>query len=55
MNLVRSVEAEIGADYSRQILYVFDKELNMLNKTAIGINMDVDMMFLMGTSGLSAR
>jgi hypothetical protein len=33
---------------SMQVLYVFDRELNLLNKTVISMSMGTDAMFLMG-------
>ncbi|MEM3079137.1 MAG: hypothetical protein QXF21_02330, partial [Thermoproteota archaeon] len=39
---------EIVGEYSRQVLYVFDRELNLLNKTVISMSMNADAMFLMG-------
>lgn len=39
---------ESVGDYIRQILYVFDRELNLLNRTVISTSMDADAMFLMG-------
>jgi len=38
---------DIGG-YGRQVLYVFDTELNLLNKTVISTGMEADAMFLMG-------
>ncbi|MEM2049881.1 MAG: hypothetical protein QXZ11_02025 [Thermoproteota archaeon] len=39
---------ESVGDYLRQVLYVFDRELNLLNRTVISMSMDADAMFLMG-------
>ncbi len=39
---------ESVGDYVRQVLYVFDRELNLLNRTVISTGMDADAMFLMG-------
>ncbi|MGB9718321.1 MAG: hypothetical protein ACPL4E_07775 [Thermoproteota archaeon] len=39
---------ESVGNYTRQILYVFDRELNLLNRTVISMSMDADAMFLMG-------
>ncbi|MBO3833406.1 MAG: hypothetical protein FGF51_08535 [Candidatus Brockarchaeota archaeon] len=39
---------ESVGDYIRQVLYVFDRELNLLNRTVISMSMDADAMFLMG-------
>jgi hypothetical protein len=35
-------------NYIRQTLYVFDKELNLLNKTVVSRGIDADAVFLMG-------
>ena len=39
---------ESVGDYVRQVLYAFDRELNLLNRTVISMSMDADAMFLMG-------
>lgn len=35
-------------NYARQVLYVFDKELNLLNKTIVSKGIDADAIFLTG-------
>ncbi|MGQ9596110.1 MAG: hypothetical protein ACUVUS_01800 [Thermoproteota archaeon] len=47
-NRLYAASGEYIGNYSRQVLYVFDRELNLLNKTVISSGMDTDTMFLMG-------
>jgi len=47
-NRLYAVSGESIDEYIRQVLYVFDRELNLLNKTIISESVDADTAFLMG-------